>query len=155
MDNLSGREPNIKFFFLTCLGMPKILGNTRNFRFTATANLLPHDFQTEFGRVDYRKKLVVIRVRIPGGHCLCPLGNVLILQLLDRGGSIVLGQREGKHTLILFKGCFQDEDDPLPVCKNTTFRLVTLVIFFFFCVLLILCSFILFLLCFFWLKEVL
>ena len=67
------------------------------------------------------KKLIVIWVQIPGGHCLCPLGNVLILQLLDRRGSIVLGQREGKHTLILFKGCFQDEDDPLPVCKNTTF----------------------------------
>ena len=46
---------------------------------------------------------------------------VLILQLLDRGGSKVLGQREGKQTLILFKGCFQDEDDPAPVCKNTTF----------------------------------
>ena len=36
--------------------MPKILGNTRIFRFTATANPLPHDFQTEFGRVDYRRK---------------------------------------------------------------------------------------------------
>ena len=135
--------------------MPKISGNTRNFRFTATANPLPHDFQTEFGRVDYRKKLVVIRVRIPGGHCLCPLGNVLILQLLDRGGSIVLGQREGKHTLILFKGCFQDEDDPLPVCKNTTFRLVTLVIFFLF----VFCLFCVHIFCFcfdfFWLKEVL
>ena len=100
--------------------MPNILGNTRNFRFTAAANPLPHDFQTELGRVDYQKKLIVIRVRIPCGHCQCPLGNVLILQLLDRRGSIVLGQREGKHTLILFKGC-EDEDDPLPVCKTTTF----------------------------------
>ena len=101
------------------------------------------------------KKLVVVRVRIPGGHCLCPLGNVLILQLLDRGGSIVLGQREGKHTLILFKGCFQDEDDPLPVCKNTTFRLVTLVIFFLFVFCLFCVHIFCFFLFFFWLKEVL
>ena len=36
--------------------MPKILDNTRNLRFTTTANPLPHDFQTEFGLVDYLKK---------------------------------------------------------------------------------------------------
>ena len=98
------------------------------------------------------EKLIVIWVQIPGGHCLCPLGNVLILQLLDRRGSIVLGQREGKHTLILFKGC-EDEDDPLPVCKNTTFTGY----FFFF--LFVFCLFCVHIFCFcfdfFGLKEVL
>ena len=99
------------------------------------------------------KKLIVIWVQIPGGHCLCPLGNVLILQLLDRRGSIVLGQREGKHTLILFKGC-EDEDDPLPVCKTTTFTGYFFSFFLCFAYFVFI-YFVFVLIFFFWLKEVL